>query len=62
MGPVLPLHPDYRLSFICIHVWLNATVSFKKKRKAKKREPGNDRATLIRLSKAIITEFQHHSV
>lgn len=74
MDPVLRRHSDYWIPFIyahgfvcmcasvCVCVIFPECYSENKKRGTKKEEPSNDRATLIRLSKAIIAEFQHYSV
>lgn len=62
------LDPIYLHAFVCmctslcVCVILPECYSENKKRGTKKVEPSNDRATLIRLSKAIIAEFQHYSV
>lgn len=69
MDPRL-LDPIYLRARICVYVCVCVCVcvifpecySENKKRGTKKEEPSNDRATLIRLSKAIIAEFQHYSV
>lgn len=58
------LDPIYLRARICVCVCfiLPECYAENKKRGTKKEQPSNDRATLIRLSKAIIAEFQRYSV
>lgn len=68
-APVLfRLHPDYLSPVhvrshvcVCVSLFLNAILSIEKGEQ-RGWSPANAGATLIRLSKDIITEFQHYSV